>query len=741
MLLTLADPVLRLTTVSRLPPLVYFLFDGTDSMAIEDRLTPAERERLSAVVDNKPAGEETGVSRIDYVRSWLRRRDKNLLRRLQAKHDCRVEAFLFEGEHAGRLRRLEAAAGTDGDVDPERLAEQLTTSGRVTAIGAVLGELGQQYGASQLAGVVMVSDFAQNAGPVAVGERGAPAQQLGVPIFTVGVGASAAKDLAVDLQPPVKMKRAERSALRVKLTQAALDGTVVDVSVVASPATAAESGASGAAELVGERRVTLAAGVQYLDFAYTPRAAGRFRFTASVAPQIEEAVTGNNTSSRIVNVIDDYLRLLYVAFEPSWEWRFVKEVFHRDPLVGMRGFRTFLQSSHPLVRENNALFVPTHELPRRAFFANDVIFLEDMPRDMLTARFTDLMREFVGRFGGGLVVIAGPRFGPGQLADTPLAEMLPVVISRSSPLADQTPFRLQITAAGERAEFMRLGSSAAEHRQAWDNLGPLPWYYPATRIHPLATVLAEHPTDTCTDGSRQPLIAIRRYGRGQVVYLALNEMWRLRRHFGERYHRQFWSQLINHVGLSHALGADKRFVVRTDRQEYQVDDEVVLTIEAYDEQFEPLMEKQLQGGFLGAELIALDPAGSRSSRGTVPVTPLRPGEFEARLPVHSAGEYALRVADPITKVVSEVRFEVVSQSAERREAVRNVALQQQIARTSGGRAYELQDVDQLLDDLDLQPIEERLVHSQSLWSTPLWFIAVVGLMLSEWCCRKMLGLT
>jgi hypothetical protein len=300
---------------------------------------------------------------------------------------------------------------------------------------------------------------------------------------------------------------------------------------------------------------------------------------------------------------------------------------------------------------------------------------------------------------------------------------------------------LQITAAGERAEFMRLGSSAAEHRQAWDNLGPLPWYYPATRIHPLATVLAEHPTDTCTDGSRQPLIAIRRYGRGQVVYLALNEMWRLRRHFGERYHRQFWSQLINHVGLSHALGADKRFVVRTDRQEYQVDDEVVLTIEAYDEQFEPLMEKQLQGGFLGAELIALDPAGSRSSRGTVPVTPLRPGEFEARLPVHSAGEYALRVADPITKVVSEVRFEVVSQSAERREAVRNVALQQQIARTSGGRAYELQDVDQLLDDLDLQPIEERLVHSQSLWSTPLWFIAVVGLMLSEWCCRKMLGLT
>ena len=40
----------------------------------------------------------------------------------------------------------------------------------------------------------------------------------------------------------------------------------------------------------------------------------------------------------------------------------------------------------------------------------------------LSDRFCELTEEFVGEFGGGLVVIAGPRFGPGELAGTPIAD-------------------------------------------------------------------------------------------------------------------------------------------------------------------------------------------------------------------------------------------------------------------------------------------------------------------------------
>ena len=98
---------------------------------------------------------------------------------------------------------------------------------------------------------------------------------------------------------------------------------------------------------IGERDVTLAATVQGIDFPFTPEEAGQFEFVAEVEPQDGEIVDDNNRSTRQINIIDDYLRLMYVANEPSWEWRFVKEVFHRDRLVGENGFRTYLGSSDP----------------------------------------------------------------------------------------------------------------------------------------------------------------------------------------------------------------------------------------------------------------------------------------------------------------------------------------------------------------------------------------------------------
>ncbi len=149
---------------------------------------------------------------------------------------------------------------------------------------------------------------------------------------------------------------------------------------------------------------------------------------------------------REVNIRDDFLRLMFVEYEPTWEWRFIKEVFYRDKLVGTRGFRTFLRSADPKVRQSNELFLPTLTPQRSEFFANDVIFLGDMPAGTLSPRFCELVKEFVGKFGGGLVVIAGPRFGPGQLAGTPLADMLPVVVDGDYKVRDDARVHLAVDA-------------------------------------------------------------------------------------------------------------------------------------------------------------------------------------------------------------------------------------------------------------------------------------------------------
>ena len=89
------------------------------------------------------------------------------------------------------------------------------------------------------------------------------------------------------------------------------------------------------------------------------RAAGVTRLSLGVQAFDDEVLDENNSAEREINVRDESLKLLFVEYEPTWEWRFVKEVFHRDPLIGWEGFRTFLRSADFKVRQTNDLFLET----------------------------------------------------------------------------------------------------------------------------------------------------------------------------------------------------------------------------------------------------------------------------------------------------------------------------------------------------------------------------------------------
>ena len=741
LLLALAEPVLTVKTSRRLRPSLWLLFDGTDSMAIADRLSDTERTRLAKAVglaEKSPRADSASskLTRADYVKALVAKEDDNLLTRLG--EDFRLRAFLFDRPEG--VRALELSAEADTEIDHEHLAGQLTTDGQVTALGAALEDLGRRDGAGNLAAVVILSDFNQNAGPSAL----EAAQRLGAKVHTVGVGPTATVDVGVDLQVPPLMKKAERSTLIATLRQQGLTGRTVTVNFSAHSV----GGPGGDVPIPdGQKQVELRGPTQTIELPYVPAQSGQFVFTAEVKPLSEEVVRQNNRAQRESTVRDDFLRLLFVEYEPTWEWRFIKEVFHRDKLVGEAGFRTFLRSSDPKVRQTNELFLDTLSSPRSEFFAHDVIFLGDMPASTLSPRFCRLVEEFVGNFGGGLVILAGPRFGPGQLADTPLGDLLPVKVDRDARIRQSQPFRLRLTAEAAQYDFMQLGTNAAESRKAWANLGLLPWYRPVERLKPMATALAEHPTDTCVDGrSLQPLIAIQNYGRGEVVYVGFNETWRLRREYGQRYYRQFWGQMIHRLALRHALGAGKRFVVRTDRRRYHPDDRVLLTVEAYDANFKPLGEDKLPGSKLTAEWIRPEQGVMEDSNvRKIGVSQLRVGVFEARIPVFADGQHRLRVKDPITGEYTEVTFGVASVSAERRRAGRNVALARAIAETTGGRYYDLASVDRLTEQIDRTSKVAVDLEVISLWNprrlTWLFFACVVMLMLGQWLGRKWVNLS
>lgn len=746
LVITLADPVLHLRLVHQQPPLLYVIFDGTESMAIQDELPNAERAAIESTVGlRRGANLETKFSRLDYLQALVRSSRDNLLTRLAEQQHVEIEAFTFDGNATSQLRKLRLAPAGGHRLDHGYLAEQLKATGQVTALGSVLAEVSQQFGSRRLAGVILFSDFDQNSGPTPLAGPQSPAFRLGVPIYTVGIGATDAIDLAIDLQTDPKMKKAERSNIIVHIRQTGLEGQSAALRVTAKKLSG-DNDAATTEMVVGQRTVSLNSPLQTIELPFIPEDSGRFEFTAAADKLEGEASQQNNRSTRQLNIIDDYLRLMYVAYEPTWEWRFVKEVFHRDKLVGMPGFRTFLSSSDPRVRESNVLFLPTLTPKRSDFFANDVLFLDDLPRSALNDRFCELTKEYVSKLGGGLVVIAGPRFGPRELQQTPLADMLPVIIDANADLRsapDHPEFRPRLTPHADRYSFMQLGADGEENHRAWDNLGKLPWYRPVAMPHPQAEVLLEHPTDKCADGKTpQPLIAIRPYGKGgagEVVWIGFNEMWRLRRQYGEKYYRQFWSQLIYRLGMSHALGAEKRFVARIDQPQYRAEDRVTLSVEAYDENYEPLLDENLRDHGLVAELTA--PAQNGTSTQSLLVPMLRKGVFELQFPVYSVGGYTLRVTDPITDKVIQQRFEVSALSAERRRGVRDQQLQHDLAQATGGKSYDLVTVDRLPQDLKLLPVTEHTTRNSALWTTPLWFIMVMILMLGEWVGRKLLRLS
>ena len=719
----LAEPVISISLTEHPRPLLLFLLDSSDSMNLDDEHTSDEVDQISEMLGGQP--KLTEATRLKLLQMAFGK--GKLVDSLSAMHE-QFDLRFYSTEQGHTIREISSV-----QEESVVLLDTLTADLQTTAIGSSLDELHRRHGTRHLAGVVVASDFSQNAGSPAI----SAAEQLGVPLYTVGIGPREVIDVAIQLQTPLVLKQDERTSVTAIIRQQGVVGDTVEVQLYQRLLGTGidQLGVSSEVAVGAPVSVVLTESQATIDLPYLPTESGRFELVAAVAMLPGEASERNNRAAREVIIRDESLNLYFVEYEPTWEWRFVKEVFQRDPLIGEEGFRTFLRSADFKVRQSNDLFVDQLVRPRDEFFANDVVLISDVPGEMLTQAFQDQLSEYVERFGGGLVVIAGPRFGISSLQGTRLADMLPVVVDRSlQPKASQ--FELVLTPEAAGNPFVNLGDSAEENSLAWSNMGELPWYQPVLRPHPLATVLATHPTDKTVDREQlQPLIATRRYGKGEVVYIGFNETWRLRKKYGERFYRQFWGQMIYRLGLGRALGQQKRFSPSTDLTTYQTGERVTVTVEAYTKDF-----KELSVGSLRGRLLRQVGTGSQQvDEITIPIA--RDNVvFETSIAALEAGSYRLMVLDPETDAEFEIGFEVTTVSRERLDVVRNTPLQQQLADVTGGQACELFELPELLAGLEAKPLEQYNHRQLPLWNTWLILILVLGMMHTEWLVRKLSNL-
>ncbi len=417
-------------------------------------------------------------------------------------------------------------------------------------------------------------------------------------------------------------------------------------------------------------------------------------------------------------------KLLWVEYEPTWEWRFaVRALARGNDSVQVR---SFVRSVDPQVRESDPRWVASLALPRAELLGYDVIVLGDVPASMLSSHFTGLVRELVVRFGGGLVVACGPRFGPAQLSDTPLAELVPVEAEPGSRRADAVPYEPRLT---PHAKTHAFGLPLCEAEQGGKRL-EFEWYHPLAAVAREAEVLAVHPRARTTRSAHAlPLLAVARAGRGRVVWLGVAETWRLRRASPEL-HVRFWSELAAWAGEEHVRWLSGRLSLRADRAEYTAGDQALLFIEAYDASFRPLAASA--AGALQLELVP--PAGTRPQQ--VGLAYQQPGRFTARVRLSAAGDYLVRVREGEAGDYAAISLRAWAASPERRGSPRRQDVQLELARATQGRSYTRHTAADLVDDLPRRSRERLDVREWPLAHQWPVYLLLIGLLFCDWNWRR-----
>ena len=157
---------------------------------------------------------------------------------------------------------------------------------------------------------------------------------------------------------------------------------------------------------------------------------------------------------------------------------------------------------------------------REELFRYDGLILGSVEASFFTHDQLSMIAEFVGRRGGGVLVLGGRRsFNDGGYADTPLADALPVVLDAEQPGdgPDVAEIRVRPTAFGLTHPVTQLAPDPESSEQRWRSLPALTTVNPLTELKPAASVLLEGEGDDLDD----PVIALayQRYGRGRALAL------------------------------------------------------------------------------------------------------------------------------------------------------------------------------------------------------------------------------
>jgi uncharacterized membrane protein len=697
-------------------PTLVLMFDTSASMSLTDQYEDADQQararELAAVTGKDPA------SRLSLAQAMVLRDDAALLSKLAQDYRLRVYEF---SESAHPL----AHAGQDSTLDISVLAEavsSLSADGRQTRPGPSLRQVLAELRGIRPAAVVVLSDGVASEGEgdhltVAIESE----SETPPPIFAVPLGdRRPARDLELSdlMSDPVAFVD-QPVTFDVQLKSFALQGRPSRVTLSVSPTSD---------ELAGVDVELPADGAALpLRLSFTPETEGEVEVLIRAEPVPGEVNLENNELRRRLRVRREEIRVLLAERRPRWEYRHLKTVLERDDSVELH---TVLQESDLEYLQEDQTALASFPGTKDELFRYDVIILGDLDLSYLNPGVLDLLQEFVRDRGGGLILIAGERNNPLQYAGTPLEALLPLELDDAAPAAaTSTPFRIEPTRGGRLHPILQLGSDDADNSAIWSELPPVHWSLEVPRKKDGAVVLAVHETRHTSEG-RLPLIVAQRFGAGQVLFHATDELWLWRRRVEDLYYGRYWTHAVRYLSRARLLGGESGVEFTSDRSSYVQGEGVRLRARFVDERLLP------PDGEPVTVVAERDAAFQQTLE--LRAAPNAVSVYEGTLPGAVHGAWHAWIASPeLGDAPPSLDFTVKVPDHELRRREADPADLQRAVERTGGRTVAFTEVDELPALLPRgSTVPVATAQRIPLWNRPEWLLLFVTLLSVEWVLRK-----
>jgi len=530
-----------------------------------------------------------------------------LARKIILSQDSNGENFLTE---ARKTHGLTLVRFTDKQesISEEQLmteSESKANENQKTDLTAALEYVSKQIPSENLAGIIVLSDGCHNtaSSPDPIAKQLA---RQSVPVCTIRMGGTKVpRDNAImNVIYPTSIFLGEQLLVGVELASNGYKDRSVEI------------------ELIKNKKVMVSKKV-YLNterFKTTvqlktkPEKNGVFSYQVRVKELKGEASTKNNLWDISVAVSDDRTNVLLIDNHPRWEFRYLRNLFHgRDKSVhlqhllitpdsvdGVKPAAPVPASAEREFGDDHATAFPSDKKEWSKF---DVIILGDLSPDVLTDDVIQTIKYCVEERGALLACIAGQLYMPHAFTSEKLKELLPINYSNAKP-ERVAPYKLGLTPFGRHHMIMQQAESLSENMQIWEQFPPLYWRYPIDGIKKGANVVSyaaaieDNDEEAVTvsqtlrmqkeQREKDALIVVQKKGHGRIAMINLDRTWRLRYGYGDRYHHQFWKQLIN-WGIGDKLRSGNDYIrLGTPDLTYTNNDKVTVMVKIQDNDFKPV---------------------------------------------------------------------------------------------------------------------------------------------------------